>query len=615
MYYAFGDFSNTGYNEKEMKIRFSPYLFFVLIVAIGGSLWALFRFAPQGATYTNILPELVFGGFFVVALLVHFYLVRMSAVLNNIQSFDDELQVKNERFRIIAEGLNDGVWDWNIKTNEVYFSKDWERMLHFSPVSGSTGGGEISDEKRIQYNSDWWAGRIHPEDINAVNALMEGHFSGTASYYKAEYRIKNGHGNYRWILDRGRVVKNESGEIARMVGITQDIQNLKNGELVLKKRTRELEEAKDHIEQAKVHSDAVLESIGEGVIAVNPGGIISVANASSASMLGMHRDKMLGMAFPDAIPEEEDRHERALSKEDRLVYKTLASGERYTGLFHYCRQNGVKFPVAVTSAPIRLDEELLGAIVVFRDMTREMEIDKQKTEFVSLASHQLRTPLSAIRWYSESVLNEKFGELNEKQKKYLQEIYDSNLRMIELVSALLNVSRIEMGVFAVEPEEVDLWKMFEGVVNELIPAMEEKGIRFTKDYESVPRSFYADKNLMRIVFQNLLSNAVKYTPISGRVSVSVRQIGESLRIEVSDNGYGIPEKEQPKMFSKLFRADNVKTKNVKGTGLGLYIIKSVVEKSGGKIWFESTENEGSTFYVELPMSGMRMVEGTKGLEG
>jgi signal transduction histidine kinase len=251
--------------------------------------------------------------------------------------------------------------------------------------------------------------------------------------------------------------------------------------------------------------------------------------------------------------------------------------------------------------------------MVFRDISREWDIDRSKTEFVSLASHQLRTPLSTISWYAEMLLAGDAGDLNKEQEDYLKEIYNGNKRMVELVNSLLNVSRIELGTLAIETEPTDLNKECESLLKELLPSITKKQIVLEKNIaENIP-VIPADPKLVRIIFQNLLTNAIKYTPAHGKITIEISKNDKDILLRVSDNGFGIPKNQQSKVFSKLFRADNAREKETEGTGLGLYIVKLVVEAANGKIWFESEENKGTTFYVTIPAAGMKKHKGTKSL--
>lgn len=252
----------------------------------------------------------------------------------------------------------------------------------------------------------------------------------------------------------------------------------------------------------------------------------------------------------------------------------------------------------------------------YQDITKEQEVDQAKTEFVSLASHQLRTPLSAINWYSEMLLSGDSGKLNQQQQELMQQVADSNRRMIDLVGSLLNVSRIDLGTFAVDPVPTDFKAVAESVLGELQAPIATKNLKVTTWYAPELPLIPADPKLLRMVFQNLLSNAVKYTPEKGeiRLAVGPEPSGKEVRITVADTGFGIPLNAQEKIFTKLYRADNAREKDADGNGLGLYIVKSIVEQSQGKIWFESQENKGTTFFVHLPLSGMRKKTGAKALE-
>lgn len=263
---------------------------------------------------------------------------------------------------------------------------------------------------------------------------------------------------------------------------------------------------------------------------------------------------------------------------------------------------------------------------ILSDITKEKSIDIAKSEFVSLASHQLRTPLSTINWYSEILLGGDAGKLSTEQKKILQQIYQSNQRLVRLVDALLNISRIEMGSYAIVPEKINLSEMLKEVLKDLSNNIQTKAMQIKAQVQKNLPVLFFDCSLIRIILQNLLSNAIKYTPKKGNVGISMtlvkkevsisglnQKIADSILIKVSDNGCGIPDGQKKLIFGKLFRATNVQEKGFDGNGLGLYIVKSVVEEMDGKIWFESTENHGSTFFVVLPLKAVKARRGTKRL--
>jgi PAS domain S-box-containing protein len=288
----------------------------------------------------------------------------------------------------------------------------------------------------------------------------------------------------------------------------------------------------------------------------------------------------------------------------------------FTGEVVNKRKNGELYTAEFSISPILSDAgEIIYFVGVERDITKAKEIDRSKSEFVSLASHQLRTPLSAINWYAEMLLAGDAGALSDKQKDYTSEIYASSRRMAELVGALLNVSRIELGTFAIEPKPTDIRAISDSVLKELEPKIHSKNQAVIRSYsEEVPKELNLDPNLTRMILQNLLTNSVKYTPDGGRISVSLSRSDGYITMIVTDNGYGIPLEQQERVFQKFFRGDNIIPIETDGTGLGLYMVKEVVEKSGGSIHFESEENVGTTFRVSIPIAGMKRKEGTKTLE-
>lgn len=397
------------------------------------------------------------------------------------------------------------------------------------------------------------------------------------------------------------VTAKEKESVRQKLVITAE--KLKKSHETLEKKV--LERTKSlKIIQAK--QGAVLLSIGDGLIATNEKGEIILINKTAEKLLGNESDEVVGKSYKE-ISLLKDAKGTMVSIDKHPVNMALKTGAITTGTIYYnVRKDGTKFPVSITVTPVILGTKVIGTIKIFRDITYEREIDKAKTEFVSLASHQLRTPLSTVNWYTEMLLAGDVGELNEKQKKYLDEVYNSNQRMVELVNALLDVSRLELGTFVIEPKLTDICKLAQNVINEQRPQIDTKKIRFTFHCENEKMLLQADPKLLRMVIQNVLSNSVKYTQEGGKVKLSITvQDKKNILLRTSDNGYGIPKNQHSEIFTKLFRADNVRDKDTNGTGLGLYIVKSIVENSGGKIWFESPkENEGTTFYVTMPIKGL-----------
>lgn len=376
------------------------------------------------------------------------------------------------------------------------------------------------------------------------------------------------------------------------------------------------EEEKNKVKHEKIRTDSLLGSIGDGIIATDQDGRVMLVNKSAQDILGYKEKEMQNKSVVDVL-QMVDEEGKPIPLTKRPMVLALSTGKK-TGVpfgetYYYLRKDGSRFPSGITVAPYVWEEKIIGTIQVFRDITIEKDVDRAKTEFVSLASHQLRTPLSAIKWFSEMLLAGDVGELTKKQKDYLTEVYEGNQRMIDLVNSLLNVSRIELGTFAVEPEPTKLTDITESILKEEFFSIRKKKLKVTVDYDPQLPIMNVDPKLTRIIFQNLLSNAIKYTPEKGKVKLTITKRKEDILIKVADTGCGIPQKDQRKIFSKMFRADNVKEQDTTGSGLGLYIVKAIIEISEGKIWFKSKENKGTTFYVALPLAGMTKKEGTRAL--
>ena len=368
------------------------------------------------------------------------------------------------------------------------------------------------------------------------------------------------------------------------------------------------------LEESRIKDEAILSSIGDGMVVTDKEGKIVIMNNQAELMLGWKFSDIKNQVMSDLISIE-DKNWVRIQKNDHPIQLAITSGKRISNnSYYYVRKDNAKFPVAITASPVILENEISGAILVFRDITKEVDIDRVKTEFVSLASHQIRTPLSTIRWYIEMLLSGDAGTLGDKQKEYLETIYTSTKRMIDLVNSLLSVSRLELGTFAVEPEPTNLVNISNSALKDLEPQIKNNRLGVITNYDPNLPTINVDPKLMQIIFQNLVSNSIKYTPTGGEIKVEIKKRENDILIKISDNGYGIPQYQQNQIFTKLFRADNIKEKDSEGTGLGLYIVKSIIDHSGGEIWFESAENEGTAFYATIPLTGMTKKEENRELQ-
>lgn len=430
-----------------------------------------------------------------------------------------------------------------------------------------------------------WSDFVHPEDRSDAR---ETNF---------ENRMIAKDGTNKWLSWKKTI--DESGNIF-LVGHEITNEKKTQGELVLQNR---------RIAEGKARQEAILSSMGDGVVAISDKGEVIFANSQALSQLGVELPQMLGKHLISAIPVVGEDG-TSVSSEAHPMQQALLRGRKITNsdLF-FCKKDGLPFPVAITASPIILMGALIGGVLVFRDITREKQVDKMKTEFISLASHQLRTPLSAMKWFSEMLLSGDAGQLTNEQREMVNNIYLSNERMIELVNSLLNISRIESGRIIIDPRPTNLKKLIDEVLFELTPKITQKKHNVVVSVHSALPEINIDAKLIRHVYMNLLTNAIKYTGDNGEIHIIISRGQNELISQISDNGYGIPAAQQDKVFQKFFRAENVAKIETDGTGLGLYLIKSIVEASGGRIWFESAEGKGTTFWFSLPLSGSHPKDG------
>lgn len=249
---------------------------------------------------------------------------------------------------------------------------------------------------------------------------------------------------------------------------------------------------------------------------------------------------------------------------------------------------------------------VVSVILVFgNSLIQQIEViarvNKQKTEFVSVASHQLRTPLGAIRWETELLLSKLGSSLDVKQKERIANINMLAVRMTRLVNDLLDVTRIDQGRMILKKEEVDLEKIVSEIYENFISLAKAKNLHVIVNKKGKINHISSDNERLKLVVENLLSNSIKYTKNNGKIEMEFFEEKGSVVFNLKDNGVGIPKEQQEQVFNKFFRSDNVVKYQTEGTGLGLYIAKNIIEKSGGKMWFRSKEHIGSIFSFSLPV--------------
>jgi len=283
--------------------------------------------------------------------------------------------------------------------------------------------------------------------------------------------------------------------------------------------------------------------------------------------------------YSDEEKEEESPFSASLSKKEKenIVYKVLTAT--------VCDEKNICF----------------GRMKLFYDLTREKMIDKMKTEFISIAAHQLRTPLSATKWAIRMVVDGDVGEVTENQKEILMKGYISNERVIGLINDMLYVSKIEEGRFGYVFGIGDIGEILDKIFNEQREEIKNKSINLKIKKPDVIQKISLDKEKLELALRNIIENSIRYTPENGKVEITVKEKNKELKISIKDNGVGIPEDEQKKLFTKFFRGENVVRMQTEGSGLGLFIVKNIIEKHNGKIEIKSEEGNGTEVILTLPL--------------
>ncbi len=375
---------------------------------------------------------------------------------------------------------------------------------------------------------------------------------------------------------------------------------------VYRDQEKEISKRTDALRKQYTLDRTILDGIDQGVITVDRKGMVTGVNPAALRLLEQKREVILGKSAIAALDLRGHRGTMLSTKHPLLQCLEKRRQVRSPANAHWSimRSDGTMLPVLLAISPLSEGKNFFGAIIVLQDITEERRLDYLKSEFITLASHQLRTPLSAIRWYVELFQEEK-KSLSDNQRLYLKEIDHGLERMVTLLTALLHAAHLEGEGLKPEIESVD--------VNQLVHEMEkdcetmagEVGVSCTLSAPHRKVVMKTDPTLLRIVLQNLVSNAVKYSRKGKRIRIGFVSVKSHVVFTVEDEGVGIPKSEQKRVFQRFFRAKNVRKMDTDGNGLGLYITKSIVERLGGTITFKSRENEGTVFTVNFPVNGKK----------
>ncbi len=335
---------------------------------------------------------------------------------------------------------------------------------------------------------------------------------------------------------------------------------------------------------------AIIDYLTDGLLVFDERGRLSLINSCAEEFFKVKKEKILGKAILELS---------RFSGFRPLVSFLGGEIKEVSKKELKIREN---FILEVTTIPLKIKEVKKGTLVILRDVTREKLVDKMKSEFVTLAAHQLRTPTSAVKWALQTLLEGDLGELNKKQKEMIKETYITNDRAIKLVNDLLDIAQIEEGKYLSKITLSSIEDVIQSVVDSYDQKIKEKKLKIElrKSKEKLPK-IMLDVVKMKTAIRNIFDNAVRYTLPGGKILIVLKGHKEEIEVQIQDTGMGIPLYQQEKVFTKFFRGANIMKVDTEGTGLGLYIAKNVVEAHGGRIWFKSEERKGSTFCFTVPI--------------
>jgi len=368
-------------------------------------------------------------------------------------------------------------------------------------------------------------------------------------------------------------------------------------ELRVVERTRRLEEEKRVLE-------TIIENIAYGILVVDPANRILLANSVIEKLLGVEKSDLLGSLVPQIIedPAILSLLQRGLELKGEYYTKELSIVDKKTG--------EEKILKGSISPLITRGKGSFGIVIILQDITKEKEIERMKSDFVSNVSHELRTPLASIKGFTETMLTDK--EMDEATRtEFLRIIDEETNRLTRLIEDILDLSKIESGRIRMRKEKIQLIGVLKEAVNNLGPQAEKRGVILEA---RLPESFptiFADRDKVLQVMSNIITNAIKFTLKGGKVTIGVDEEKDSVKVAVADTGVGILKKDIPYVFEKFYRVERPGTEK-RGVGLGLSVAREIVKAHGGGIWLESEEGMGTTVWIRLPKGDFEATEESVG---
>lgn len=361
-------------------------------------------------------------------------------------------------------------------------------------------------------------------------------------------------------------------------------------------------------------SEIIINAIGDGVMAINGKGIVELINPAAQEMLGWGKQDALVLNYKSILKLTDEATGKEVDPSHDPIQQVLNTNQQTRGnKLIATTKSGKKLGIAIVASPI--GEPGSGAIAVFRDVTNERAEERQQAEFISTASHEMRTPVASIEGYLGLALNSNTATIDERARGFILKAHEAAQHLGRLFQDLLDVSKSEDGRLQNNPRVIDIVPYTDTIVQGLQQKAAEKGLTLTfvptsgSNQKKIMPVYYVnlDNDHIREVLDNLIENAIKYTP-QGQVTVDITGADDKVVVSIKDTGLGIPAEDIPHLFQKFYRVENVDRQTIGGTGLGLYLCRRLVEAMQGRLWVESVFGNGSTFFVELPRIDSQQAE-------
>lgn len=391
------------------------------------------------------------------------------------------------------------------------------------------------------------------------------------------------------------------------LALKNKIRELRDNEVATLNILEDTHELEEQTQEQRDRLQLVINSMGEGLMLLEQGHLIALINTKAEDILGLTRGETRGKCLHDIITVW--KAAAPLASKEEFLTREFASGNIVSSTLsdgiYFQSSAREKFPVSFVFTPFVEHAQKL-AVIVFRDITEEKNLDEARASFVSIASHQLRTPLTAIQWSLELLMGKETGTLTDMQRQFATDAYDGTGKLVETINLLLSLARVESGSVQINPSPVVVVDCMRAIAAELAPLVAQKELTLTvhEPASTIP-PIMLDMPMLREVMINILSNAIRYSNAHGTVDVALEPGDNFITVSVKDSGIGIPSSQHSRIFEKFFRADNAVHKTAEGTGLGLNLAKTLVTLWHGTMWFESEEGKGTTFYFTIPYEGMK----------